>query len=202
MDHQVVVGTQSSLSKDSLTASPLEQNPDHSSPKQEQPDSRVAVSETTPSPSPPSETAQSHSPNIDHGSLQRIPTREDPTRSQSGRVERVSTNASVGPVHSVFSKNQKLFIIFMASWAGFFSPVSGQIYFPALNPLAQDLHVSNSLINLTLTSYMVCLSYQMKNWQGWRLTWHRSFKDLLPHFSGILQMPLVGVPRMLVWCNQ
>ncbi len=43
----------------------------------------------------------------------------------------------------------------MASWAGFFSPVSGQIYFPALNPLARDLHVSASLINLTLTSYMV-----------------------------------------------
>ena len=43
----------------------------------------------------------------------------------------------------------------MASWAGFFSPVSGQIYFPALNALSTDLHVSNTLINLTLTSYMI-----------------------------------------------
>lgn len=58
--------------------------------------------------------------------------------------------------YSVFTRSQKRFIVFMASWAGFFSPVSSQIYFPALNTLAKDLHVSNSLINLTLTSYMVC----------------------------------------------
>ena len=57
--------------------------------------------------------------------------------------------------YSVFTISQRRYIIFMASWAGFFSPVSSQIYFPALNTLARDLHVSNSLINLTLTSYMV-----------------------------------------------
>lgn len=57
--------------------------------------------------------------------------------------------------YSVFKRNERRFIVFMASWAGFFSPVSSQIYFPALNTLASDLHVSSSLINLTLTSYMV-----------------------------------------------
>ncbi|CEJ59233.1 hypothetical protein PMG11_07864 [Penicillium brasilianum] len=57
--------------------------------------------------------------------------------------------------YSAFTISQRRFIVFMASWAGFFSPVSSQIYFPALNTLAQDLHVSNSLINLTLTSYMI-----------------------------------------------
>lgn len=56
---------------------------------------------------------------------------------------------------SVFTKRQKQFIVIMASWAGFFSPVSANIYFPALNSLARDLHVSVSLINLTLTSYMI-----------------------------------------------
>lgn len=60
-----------------------------------------------------------------------------------------------GPVYSVFTPSQKHFIIFMASWAGFFSPVSATIYLPALNPLAEELHVSNTLINLTLTSYMI-----------------------------------------------
>ncbi|KAJ5814358.1 uncharacterized protein N7503_001108 [Penicillium pulvis] len=65
-------------------------------------------------------------------------------------------NTDVGTVdYSVFTHNQKRFIVFIASWAGFFSPVSSQIYFPALNTLAKDLHVSNSLINLTLTSYMI-----------------------------------------------
>lgn len=60
--------------------------------------------------------------------------------------------------YSVFTISQRRYIVFMASWAGFFSPVSSQIYFPALNTLAHDLHVSNSLINLTLTSYMVSWS--------------------------------------------
>lgn len=59
--------------------------------------------------------------------------------------------------YSVFTVSQRRYIVFMASWAGFFSPVSSQIYFPALNTLAKDLHVSNSLINLTLMSYMVRL---------------------------------------------
>ena len=43
----------------------------------------------------------------------------------------------------------------MAFQAAFISPTSANIYFPALNPLAADLHVSNTLINLTLTSYMI-----------------------------------------------
>jgi hypothetical protein len=64
------------------------------------------------------------------------------------------SRASLAP-YTVFTENQKRHIVFTASWAGFFSPVSSQIYFPALNTLARDLNVSNSLINLTLTSYIV-----------------------------------------------
>ncbi|KAL2866079.1 MFS transporter [Aspergillus lucknowensis] len=57
--------------------------------------------------------------------------------------------------YSAFTRSQKRFIVFTASWAGFFSPVSSQIYFPALNSIADDLGVSSGLINLTLTSYMI-----------------------------------------------
>ncbi|CAG8933264.1 unnamed protein product [Penicillium salamii] len=69
--------------------------------------------------------------------------------------DEVSERGDADVDYSVFSDGQRRFIVFMASWAGFFSPVSSQIYFPALNTLAKDLHVSNSLINLTLTSYMI-----------------------------------------------
>lgn len=76
--------------------------------------------------------------------------------SQPGPLERTTTSASsVQPLYSVFSRRQKFFIVFMASWAGIFSPISGQIYLPALNTLARELSVSNALINLTLTSYMI-----------------------------------------------
>lgn len=59
------------------------------------------------------------------------------------------------PVHSIFTRRQKIFIIFMVSWGGLISPITSQIYFPALNTLSKDLHVSNTAINLTLFSYMV-----------------------------------------------
>lgn len=90
----------------------------------------------------------------DHGSLERVPTAHDaPSRAQAVRT--TTTASAAGPVHSVFTTHQKWFIVFMASWAGFFSPVSANIYFPALVTLAKDLNVSNTLMNLTLTSYMV-----------------------------------------------
>ena len=43
----------------------------------------------------------------------------------------------------------------MVACAGFFSPLSANIYFLALNALSADLKVSNELINLNLTSYVI-----------------------------------------------
>ena len=56
---------------------------------------------------------------------------------------------------SVYSARQKKVIIVTGSFAAFFSPVSSNIYFPALITIAKDLHVSLSQINLTVTTYQV-----------------------------------------------
>ena len=58
-------------------------------------------------------------------------------------------------VYTILGKKQKRFIVAMASLGAFFSPLSGNIYYPALNSMATSVHVSGSLINLTITSYMV-----------------------------------------------
>jgi len=86
----------------------------------------------------------------------------DPERSLSNQNHAGDTSRPVellrttsGPPYTVFSKNKKRFIIFMATMAGFFSPFSANIYFPALNVIAADLHVTNALVNLTLTTYMI-----------------------------------------------
>lgn len=63
-----------------------------------------------------------------------------------------STNT---PPWSVFTTRQKRVIVLLVATAGFFSPLSANIYFPALNTLADQFHVSSSIINLTLTSYMI-----------------------------------------------
>jgi citrate synthase len=57
--------------------------------------------------------------------------------------------------YSIFTKSQKRLIILAAAIASTFSPLSANIYFPALNSIAQDLKVSPSQINLTITTYMV-----------------------------------------------
>ncbi|KUJ16497.1 MFS general substrate transporter [Mollisia scopiformis] len=62
---------------------------------------------------------------------------------------------TTGPVYSAFSNFKKKYIVVMVTWAAFISPTSANIYFPALNPLRKDLNVSTTLINLTLTSYMI-----------------------------------------------
>ncbi|KAF7923421.1 uncharacterized protein EAE97_010859 [Botrytis byssoidea] len=60
-----------------------------------------------------------------------------------------------GPPYSAFGVWEKRYIVGMCTLAAFISPTSANIYFPALNPLATDLGVSNTLINLTLTSFMI-----------------------------------------------
>ncbi|OJJ04350.1 hypothetical protein ASPVEDRAFT_196671 [Aspergillus versicolor CBS 583.65] len=57
-----------------------------------------------------------------------------------------------------FTPSQKRLIILAASLASAFSPLSSNIYYPALNSLASDLNVTPSQINLTITTYMICQS--------------------------------------------
>ncbi|KAI7854746.1 major facilitator superfamily domain-containing protein [Circinella umbellata] len=57
--------------------------------------------------------------------------------------------------YSIYSKSQKLLITFMVSCAGIISPFSGTIYYPALKPISESFEVSTSLVNLSITVYMV-----------------------------------------------
>ncbi len=64
------------------------------------------------------------------------------------------------PPFSIFSPSERRFIVSVASLAALFSPLSANIYYPALNTLSEDLHVSLSKINLTITTYLV---WQLNN---------------------------------------
>jgi hypothetical protein len=57
-------------------------------------------------------------------------------------------------LYSTFSIWQKRYIITIATIATFISPTSALIYFPALNPIQAELGISNTLANLTVTSYV------------------------------------------------
>lgn len=84
-----------------------------------------------------------------------VPPAEDASAERATEDLEALHQAPSGPAYSVFSDRQRKFTVFMVACAGFFSPLSANIYFPALNALSRDLKVSNELINLTLTSYMI-----------------------------------------------
>lgn len=62
---------------------------------------------------------------------------------------------SDGPCYSVLSEREKVLTVSIASLATFLSPLSASIYYPGIEAVARDLHVSNHTINLTVTSFKV-----------------------------------------------
>lgn len=57
--------------------------------------------------------------------------------------------------YTIFSKTQTIVIIILVAAAGFFSPFTAFIYFPALQSISQDFAVSAELMNLTVTAYLL-----------------------------------------------
>ncbi|KAK5192923.1 hypothetical protein LTR20_007314 [Exophiala xenobiotica] len=57
--------------------------------------------------------------------------------------------------YSAFTQRQKILIVLCATLGGLFSPFTTNIYFPALSTIADDLSVSISQVNLTITTYMI-----------------------------------------------
>lgn len=69
-------------------------------------------------------------------------------------AEDPASNAA-SPPYSVFTERQKSLVLFLASFAATFSPLSSFIFFPAIDALSRSLHVPVGRINLTITSYMI-----------------------------------------------
>ncbi|KAG2419711.1 hypothetical protein HFD88_004507 [Aspergillus terreus] len=58
------------------------------------------------------------------------------------------------PYH-ILSKKQKWNLVIFVSMAGAFSPLSSNIYFPAIDTISTDLGVNATLVALTITVYMI-----------------------------------------------
>ncbi|OKL57496.1 hypothetical protein UA08_06890 [Talaromyces atroroseus] len=59
------------------------------------------------------------------------------------------------PPHHVFDRSKKLQMVCIVSLAAIFSPLSSNIYFPAMGDISMSLNTSMSLISLTITVYMI-----------------------------------------------
>ena len=102
------------------------------------------------------ESAPTSSTSLPHTSRTPSPPPQETQSVQHGAQDLEALAAvRTGPVYSAFGKWKKRYIVIMVTFAAFISPTSANIYFPALNPLQEELNVSTTLINLTLTSYMI-----------------------------------------------
>ena len=61
-----------------------------------------------------------------------------------------------GPPYSIFGSGTKLWIIFLVSISALISPFAATTYYPALNVLSDVLHVSPTMVNISITTFMVC----------------------------------------------
>ncbi|KJZ78686.1 hypothetical protein HIM_02077 [Hirsutella minnesotensis 3608] len=67
----------------------------------------------------------------------------------------LSSASTATPPYSIFTTWQKRAMVLGAALTAFFSPLTAQIYLPALTAIAHDLSVTSSQINLTITTYMI-----------------------------------------------
>ena len=113
------------------------------------PTSQSADIESDHAPGHKQKAAADASPSKEHDT--EVPQETEP----AADAEALNHVESSRPVHTVFGKKQKVFIVLLAGIGAFFSPLTASIYFPALNAISADLQVSNELINLTMTTYMI-----------------------------------------------
>ncbi|KAG1864777.1 major facilitator superfamily domain-containing protein [Suillus subalutaceus] len=57
--------------------------------------------------------------------------------------------------YSIYTRREKWFIVMVASSAALFSPLTANVYFPAIPTIASAFHTSIESINLSVTVYMV-----------------------------------------------
>ncbi|GJE99620.1 MFS general substrate transporter [Phanerochaete sordida] len=102
--------------------------------------------------------------------------------------------------YSIFTSREKWTIVIMAAVAGLFSPLTSQIYFPALPTLVQAFHTSTENINLTVTIYMVLQGSAPMFWGTLADRWGR--RPMFMACMLVLSLSCVGlalVPTNAFW---
>ncbi|KAK4500935.1 hypothetical protein PRZ48_009127 [Zasmidium cellare] len=75
--------------------------------------------------------------------------------SAADNVRPTLTRTISGPPYSIFSPKTKMFIVIAVSVSSLISPFGATTFYPALDTIANDYGVTPTLINLSLTTYMI-----------------------------------------------
>ena len=82
---------------------------------------------------------------------------DDPRSSNDGdkRPNLELSRTMSGPPYTIFGPKAKMFIVMSVAVSSLISPFGAVTFYPALNIVADKLNVTPTLINLSLTTYMV-----------------------------------------------
>ncbi|KAL9106118.1 MAG: hypothetical protein Q9227_008818 [Pyrenula ochraceoflavens] len=70
------------------------------------------------------------------------------------------------PPYSAFTLRRRTYILTVVTIAGFFGPLAGNIYLPALKVLAREFNVSVTAINVTVSVFMVVFAFGPLFWSS------------------------------------
>ncbi|CAI7645964.1 unnamed protein product [Penicillium pancosmium] len=104
------------------------------------------------------------SPSLSPTDEKRLPTPSSDSINLEGQTK-------TPPPYHVFPRSRKLQMVCIVSLAAIFSPLSSNIYFPALSEISRELDISMSLATLTVTVYMIV--------QGIAPSFWGSFSDVI-----------------------
>ncbi|KAI0756845.1 MFS general substrate transporter [Daedaleopsis nitida] len=102
--------------------------------------------------------------------------------------------------YSIYTSREKWFIVGVAAFAALFSPLTANIYFPAIPTIAAAFHESTELINLTVTVYMVVQGISPMFWGTLSDRWGR--RPMFVSCMIVLSLACVGlalVPTNAYW---
>ncbi|KAI7859441.1 major facilitator superfamily domain-containing protein [Circinella umbellata] len=82
-------------------------------------------------------------------------------------------NTDIDEVYSIHSKRKKLLMTWIISIAALTSPLTGQIYYPSLLSISEEFNVTVSLVNLSVTIYMISQAVAPSFWGPLSDVWGR-----------------------------
>ncbi|KAF3480569.1 uncharacterized protein GIQ15_05916 [Arthroderma uncinatum] len=112
------------------------------------------------SPPPTARDSLGKEPHVSSLALTRRNSDEDIELAAMGTPDKPSTE----PPYHIFSHRQKWQLVYIVSIAGAFSPLSSNIYFPAIDTISSELRVSASLVALTITVYLIVQGISPSIW--------------------------------------
>ncbi|KAJ4486629.1 major facilitator superfamily domain-containing protein [Lentinula edodes] len=100
-------------------------------------------------PLPRKQEPSSESKNLGQQSLHADKIAQGPLTDEKTNDQRVKEP------YSIYTRNEKWFLVLLIAISGLFSPLTANVYFPAIPAIAGAFHKSTELINLTITMYMI-----------------------------------------------